>query len=56
MPHYHYGPLEKNERLFLDKTTAGNPIGWTLKQLRTRLPEMLERAGYGEVASALDRT
>ena len=53
-PHYHYAPLEKNERLFLDKTTAGNPLGWTLKQLRTRLPAMLERAGYNEVASSLD--
>jgi hypothetical protein len=55
VPHYHYAPLEKNERIELDKTTAGNPIGWTLRQLRTRLPEMLERAGYGEVASRLDR-
>jgi hypothetical protein len=53
-PHYHYAPLEKNERRFLDKTTAGNPVGWTLKQLRTRLPSMLEHAGYGEVASQLD--
>src|SRR5688572_3746006 len=54
-PHYHYAPLDKNERIFLDKTTAGNPLGWALKQLRTRLPEMLERAGYDEVASSLDR-
>lgn len=54
-PHYHYGPLDKNERIFLDKTTAGNPLGWALKQLRTRLPEMLNRAGYDDVASSLDR-
>src|SRR5215216_4209615 len=53
-PHYHYAPLDKNERRFLDKTTAGNPIGWTLRQLRTRLPEMLEHAGFGEVAGRLD--
>jgi len=53
-PHYHYAPLEKNERRDIDKTTAGNPIGWTLRQLRTRLPQMLEHAGYGEVASRLD--
>jgi hypothetical protein len=26
-----------------------------LRQLRTRLPEMLEHAGYGDVASRLDR-
>jgi hypothetical protein len=53
-PHYHYAPLDKNERIFLDKTTAGNPLGWALKQLRTRLPDMLERAGYSDVASRLD--
>lgn len=54
-PHYHYAPLDKNERRDMDKTTAGNPVGWTLRQLRTRLPEMLEHAGYGEVANRLDR-
>ena len=53
-PHYHYGPEKENERLILDKTTAGNPLGWTLTQLRTRLPEMLKRAGYPEVAESLD--
>jgi len=53
-PHYHYAPLAKNERRDMDKTTAGNPVGWTLRQLRTRLPAMLEHAGYGDVASSLD--
>jgi len=53
-PHYHYGPEKKNERLYLDKTTAGNPIGWTLDQLRTRLPDMIRRAGYEDIASKLD--
>ncbi len=54
-PHYHYAPLDKNERHNVDKTTAGNPVGWALRQLRARLPEMLEHAGYGEVANRLDR-
>ena len=53
-PHYHYGLAKKNERLFLDKTTAGNPIGWTMTQLRTRLPEMVRRAGYDELADQLN--
>src|SRR4051812_19052204 len=53
-PHYHYAPTGKNERRFLDKTTAGNPIGWTLRQLRGSLPAMLERGGFDEVASKLD--
>jgi hypothetical protein len=55
VPHYHYAPLGKNERRELDKTTAGNPVGWTLRQLRTRLPDMLDHAGFGDVASRLDR-
>ena len=53
-PHYHYGPHKKNERLHLDKTTAGNPFGWTLEQLRNRLPDMIRRAGYEDVADRLD--
>ena len=53
-PHYHYDPEDKNERYDLDKTTAGNPISWTMKQLRTRLPEMLNKAGYESVAQKLD--
>ena len=55
VPHYHYGPEKKNERHNMDVTTAGNPIGWTIKQLRERLPEMLTRAGYEELASTVDR-
>jgi hypothetical protein len=53
-PHYHYGPAKKNERLHLDKTTAGNSIGWTLKQLRARLPDMVRRAGYDDIADQLN--
>jgi hypothetical protein len=53
-PHYHYDPDGKNIRYELDKTTAGNPVGWTLKQLRTRLPEMLKKAGYEDIANKLD--
>jgi hypothetical protein len=54
-PHYHYDPRGRNQRMMLDKTTAGNPLGWAIKQLRTRLPEMIEHAGYGGIASQLDR-
>jgi len=55
VPHYHYAPLEKNERYNLDKVTAGPPIDWTMRQLRARLPDMLRHAGYSDVASSLDR-
>jgi hypothetical protein len=53
-PHYHYDPEGRNERHNIDKTTAGNPVGWTLKQLRTRLPAMLTKAGYESIANKLD--
>ncbi len=53
-PHYHYGPQKRNERLMLDKTTEGDPLDWTFRQLREHLPEMVMRAGYDELASDLD--
>ena len=53
-PHYHYGPQKRDERLMLDKTTEGDSLDWTLRQLRERLPEMVRRAGYDELASGLD--
>jgi hypothetical protein len=38
----------------LDPIVTGNPIGWTIKQLRTALPAMLSRAGYPELAEQVD--
>jgi hypothetical protein len=32
----------------------GNPIGWSVKQLRHKLPDMLRAAGYEEIASKVD--
>jgi hypothetical protein len=53
-PHYHYGPVKHNTRIMLDPTVAGNPIGWSIAQLRSKLPAMLARAGYESVAVQLD--
>ena len=53
-PHYHYGPEKRNERLMLEKTTEGDSLDWTMRQLREHLPEMLRRAGYDDLASNLD--
>ena len=53
-PHYHYGPENHNIRLFLDKTTAGNPLGWTIGNLRHNLPAMVRRAGYDTLADTLE--
>ena len=56
-PHYHYSSkyrIVDNDRIILDKTTAGNPIAWTIHQLRHRLPDMLEKSGCDELAAQLD--
>lgn len=53
-PHYHYGPENKNTRIMLDPTVTGNPLRWTMTQLRSRLPAMLARAGYEEIALQID--
>ena len=38
----------------MDPITDGNPIGWTIRILDQKLPKMLERAGYKQVAEATD--
>src|SRR5947207_15341153 len=38
----------------MDPIADGNPIGWTIKTLRTKLPKMLERAGYPRIAARTD--
>ena len=54
-PHYHYGPRNKNHRIFWDKTLVPDPLGWCLEQFNSRkLKAMLERAGYPGVADDLD--
>lgn len=53
-PHYHYGPENHNIRLNMDKTTVGNPFGWTMNNIRNGLPTMIRRAGYEELASAVE--
>jgi hypothetical protein len=53
-PHYHYDPAKTNVRIMLDPTVTGNPLRWSMTQLRRRLPEMLEHAGYKPVAMQID--
>lgn len=54
IPHYHYDPDNRNERYDLDKATAGNPIGWTLHQLRTNLAALITSAGAIKLVDQLD--
>jgi hypothetical protein len=54
-PHYHYGPRNKNHRIYWDKTLVDDPLGWVFEQLENRkLGAMIERAGYPGVAADLD--
>jgi hypothetical protein len=52
-------PRERNgmgQLYRMDPIADGNPIGWTIRILENKLPKMLERAGYPEVAAATDLT
>lgn len=55
-PHYHYLSWRdrRNEMLHLDPHADGDPLAWALERIRTRLPQMLERAGEPEVARRVD--
>jgi len=55
-PHYHYvcWRTRSNEMLHIDPVVDGDPLAWALERIRTRLPQMLERAGASELAAAVD--
>jgi hypothetical protein len=54
-PHYHYGPRNKNHRIYWDTTLVEDPLGWVFEQFENRkLGPMIERAGYPGVAADLD--
>jgi hypothetical protein len=55
-PHYHYVCWRdrSNEMLHIDAVAEGDPLAWALERLRSRLPEMLARAGAAHIAARLD--
>jgi len=54
-PHYHYGPRNKNHRIFWDKTLVPDPLEWTLEQFKSgKLRDMIQQAGYPGVAADYD--
>jgi hypothetical protein len=53
--HYHYGPRNKNHRIYWDMTLVEDPLEWVFEQLESRrLRAMIERAGYPGIAADLD--
>ena len=55
-PHYHYvsRQAQSNEMLHIDPLAEGDALGWALDRLRSRLPQMLARAGAGFLVGKLD--
>ncbi len=55
-PHYHYVSWndKSNEMLHIDPVADGDPLTWALERIRTRLPQMLERAGAAALAARVD--
>ncbi|TFH22786.1 MAG: hypothetical protein E4H03_07660 [Myxococcales bacterium] len=55
-PHYHYiePSGEKQTIVDYDEGALGDMVEWTIDQLRTRLAEMLERAGGATIAASLE--
>jgi hypothetical protein len=55
-PHYHYvsWPERRNEMLYIDPVADGDPLAWALERIRTRLPQMLARAGAERLAERVE--
>jgi hypothetical protein len=55
-PHYHYVGWSRrsNELLHIDPVADGDPLAWALDRIRTRLPQMFERAGAPQAAAMVD--
>jgi hypothetical protein len=55
-PHYHYvcWQSRSNEMLHIDPVADGDPLTWALERIRTRLPQMLARAGATRLAARVD--
>ena len=54
LPHYYYGPEERGDRLSIDQTVEGDSLEWSLKVLTGRLPELVARAGFQQLADGID--
>jgi len=57
-PHYHYVSWrdKANDMVHLDPVADGDALAWALERIRTRLPQMLVRAGAPDVAARVDAT
>ena len=54
-PHYHVGSAPKSPVHDMNAEGITDPVRWTLEQLKTRLPSMVKKAGYEEIAARIDQ-
>lgn len=55
MPHFHYAPMRNREQHELDPTKVGDPLEWSLGQIKGHLPEMLSTAGFADLAASVNK-
>jgi hypothetical protein len=53
-PHYHQPPSADGQ-IDIDVASEGEAFDWAMKIVREELPEMIEGAGFPELAASLDR-
>jgi len=55
-PHYHYVSYARqtNEMVHLEPAAMGDPLEWAMGRIKTRLPQMLARAGAEALADRVD--
>ncbi len=55
-PHYHYVSYARktNEMVHIEPAAMGDPLQWALERIRTRLPQMLARAGADGLSARVD--
>jgi hypothetical protein len=51
LPHYHYAPAGVNIRYDMDPLALDDGIGWVIGLLDAKLPQMLAKAGYPQLAT-----
>ena len=55
-PHYHVGASGgENAARKMKEEGIGDPVRWTLDQLKTRFSSMVKQAGYDEIAERIDQ-
>ena len=45
---------QTNEMVHLDPAAVGDPLEWAMDRIRTRLPQLLSRAGNPELGARID--